>query len=192
MAPLPQNFTARIFFDYITGNAATSKEHTVAWRYSTSVLPALDMQAAFLGFLTALAPSNLIAGWRVLRVRTQAAGALFSFPQTVSVALAAFVGTSNASYPQNREAEEWSWQGRSGSSGRRVDFSLYGLGATPPVNFRYPTGAPSPAWVLSTVNWLNAPLGPDRPVTIDFSTPVWYSYVNEQANSYWEEQIRRG
>jgi len=192
VAALPQNNTPRIFFDYITGAQATSKEHTVAWRYDGAVLPVPDMQVGFLGFLSALTPNLFVPGWKVLRVRVQEAGALFSLPVGINNFLATFIGTGNAAYAQNREAEEWTWQGRSTTTGRRVDFSLYGLNTVAPPDFRYPVGTPSPAWVGAGVNYLNAFPNTNRPRVIDYTLPVWYQYVNEQNNSYWEEQIRRG
>lgn len=192
MAPLPQNNTARVFFDYITGNQPSSTEHTVAWRSTGPGTTNADVQNTFLGFLQALGAGTLMAGWRVLRVRVQEQGQNFSLPVPVVAGLAAFVGTNASTYPQNREAEEWVWSGRSATSGRRVDFSLYGLAPLVPANFRFPVGGSSPAWVAGTVNYLNGTSAPVGPLVIDFTEPTWYQYVNVQYNSYWEERIRRG
>jgi len=192
VAPLPANNTARIFFDYITGNQATSKEHTVAWRSTGPGTTHEDVQARFLEFLQVLSPGTFVQGWRVLRVRVQEQGADFSVPVPMIAGLAAFVGTFTGAYPQNREAEEWVWSGRSSTTGRRVDFSLYGIGTAFPVNFRYPAGGSSPNWVGPSIAFLNSADPPVGPLVIDFSKPTWYSYVNVQYNSYWEEQVRRG
>lgn len=192
MAPLPANNTARIFFDYITGNQSTSKEHTVAWRSAGPGTTHEDVQSAFHGFLQTLGANTFVAGWRVLRVRVQEQGADFSVPVPVIADLGTFVGTAAGNYAQNREAEEWVWSGRSATTGRRVDFSLYGIFTALPTNFRYPAGGSSPGWVAASIAYLNGQAPPVGPLVIDFSRPTWYSYVNVQYNSYWEEQIRRG
>lgn len=192
MAPLPANNTARIFFDYITGNQTTSKEHTVAWRSTGPGTTHEDVQSAFLGFLQTVGVNTFVAGWRVLRVRVQEQGADFSVPVPVIPDLGTFVGTAAGSYAQNREAEEWVWSGRSSTSGRRVDFSLYGIFTAFPANFRYPAGGSSPGWVADSIAYLNSLEPPVGPLVIDFTRPTWYQYVNVQYNSYWEEQIRRG
>lgn len=189
MAPLPPNTTGRIFFDYATA-ATAGVEHTVAWRVPLGEFSSTVVQDNFLAFLQAVGAGNLRVGWRVLRARYQEAGSDFSTPLGLTPGLAAFVGTSAVSFPANREAEEWTWQGRSPGTGRRVDFSLYGITTNPPANFRYPAGAGSPAWVGATVTALNNSSALGRPTTIDGSFPIWYQYVNFNANSYWERRLR--
>lgn len=189
MAPLPPNTTARVFFDYVTANTA-GVEHTVAWRMPEAVTEPEDVQAAFADFLTALGAATLRVGWRVLRARYQEPLSDFSFPVPLITALETFVGTSAVSFPTNREAEEWTWQGRSPSTGRRVDFSLYGITSAPPTNFRYPAGGASPAWVAATVNALQSFDLNGVPGVIDGSVATWYRYVNFNANSYWERRLR--
>lgn len=192
MAPLPANSTGRIFFDYVTGVQTTSKEHTVMWRFDPANQTQLQAQGAFLQFLTLMTAGNFRQGWKVIRVRVAQPYSDFSFPVAVDGSLAGFVGTNVSAYPQNREAEEWTWQGRSPTTGKRVDFSVYGISSAAPANFRYPVGAGSPAWVGQTVDLLNSFASTSAPLVIDGTRPIWYQYVNEQANSYWEGQIRRG
>lgn len=188
MAPLPPNTTSRVFIDYITGNAATSQEHTLAIRGFGPVTNTDDVQARFLGFVQAIGAGNLPAGWRVLRVRLQQAGSDFSLPVDRTAGVAAFVGTGSALAVWN-EPRELTWQGRSFTSGRRVDFSVYGIQAPASDNYRFPSGGGSPTWVAATVNYLNGnPVG--IWTTIDGTAPTWYPYVNVNYNSYWETRQR--
>lgn len=189
MAPLPANNTGRIFYDYVTANTA-GVEHTVAWRVPLGDFSSTVAQDEFLAFLQAVGAGTFRVGWRLIRARYQAAGAAFSTPLALNAGLTAFVGTNSVSYPAQREAEEWTWQGRSNTSGRRVDFSLYGLAVNPPSNFRYPAGGASPAFVALSVNRLNTQEALGRAVAIDGSSPTWYPYVNFNANSYWERRLR--
>lgn len=193
MAPLPQNNTARILFDYVTGNSSTSVEHTVAVRYDPLTTPAGNMQGHFYSVLNALGPGRFRVGWRVVRVRTQAAGANFSLPTDIIPPLDTFVGTLATGYVPRVEAVESTFQGRSFTSGRRVDFSLYRAAGDAEANFRVPGGeAGINAAVTNVVTTLNGFTldGQDAFITIDGSPATWYNYMNEQYNSYWEEQLR--
>lgn len=190
MAPLPQNNTHRMFFDYVTGNTTIATEHTMAVRYNPALRDVSDVQVDFLNFLQAITNGNLFQGWRVLRCRVQAAGSDFSLPVTVVATLASFVGTGAATPAGTDEAKEWTWQGRSNTTGRRVDISMYGISAAFPANFRFPAGGSSPAFVANTVNVLNAKAILGSFLTIDGSPPTYYSYVNGNFNSYWERRLR--
>lgn len=185
MAPLPQNNTARIFYDYITGNSATSREHTVAFRTNgEEENPATLMDGLFLAMLTGWGANQFRSGWKVLRARFQSAGAAFSTPYQPTAALLAFSGTGNdVAYSPSWEAIEDTIQGRSPSSGRRVDFSIYRANGPVDGTFRYgmPGGVQTALGQMVT-----AGLG----VVIDNSRPIWYTYVNQNFNSYWERALR--
>ena len=186
MAPLPPNATARYFIDYVTGNAATSREHTVQIRCSNETSPA-DAQTAFLALLNAMGTPRFGTGWRVLRVRFQQAGTDFSIPVTLDPALGSFVGTGGAVTPPN-EALELTFQGRSFTSGRRGDLSLYGTaGYNLATNYRLTPG--EAAWVGDAVAVLNSV---ETIVwrAIDGTRLTFYPYANWNFNSYWERKLR--
>lgn len=181
-----------MFVDYVTGNAATSTEHTFQVRFGGDGVVADDAQNFAYNLLNSIGAATFVAGWRVIRVRAQAANADFSLPVPVIPLLAGFAGTSAGAYPQNREAEEWTFQGRSQVTGRKVDISLYGIATSFPTNFRLPAGGSSPAWVAAAVNQLNNVAFADVGLAIDGTKPLWYQYVNANYNSYWEREKRVG
>lgn len=191
MAALPQNNTDRVFIDYITGNSSTSREHTLAIR-KNGATTAEDTQVRFLALLNAFGAASFRVGWRVLRVRLQLLGTDFSIPQLVDTGLAAFVGTFNTGYTPRVEAVEETFQGRSGTSGRRVDISLYRAATDAADNFRTPGGATGlPAVVRAVVSSLqlsSSTVGCF--LTIDGNVPTWYDYMNSNYNSYWEARSR--
>lgn len=186
MAPLPQNATARYFFDYVTGNAATSQNHTVQVRCSNETTPE-DAQEAFWSLLTAMGSARFGSGWRVIRVRYQAAGTDFSIPVTLGATLASFVGTGGNVSPPS-EAIELTFQGRSFTSGRRGDLSLYGtVGYSLTTNYRLTPGEAS--WVGDAVAVLNSV---ETIVwrAVDGTRLTFYPYANWNYNSYWERKLR--
>lgn len=186
VAALPQNNTTRIFFDYITGDLSTSQEHTVAVRLA----PGVDISSAqnyFYALLNAMGSARFNTGWRVLRVRVQAANSNFSVPAILSTNLTNFVGTGGAATPTS-EAVEWTYQGRSPTSGRRVDLSLYGV-ASISLNTQFrvsPTEAP---WLTGAIAVLQDTEG-QAFITIDGTPANWYPYLNWNYNSYWERELR--
>lgn len=186
MAQLPQNSTARYFFDYVTGNAATSQEHTVQMRVANPVTD-VAAQDGFLALLNAIGTARFGNGWRVLRVRYQASGSDFSVPIALTASLAAFVGTGGAVSPPS-EAIELTFQGRSRVSGRRGDLSLYGtVGYSLTTNYRLTPGEAS--WVGAAVLELNN-AAQGLWLAIDSTGLEWYPYANWNYNSYWERKLR--
>lgn len=191
MAALPENNTARIWFDYITGNLATSQEHTLLIRGFGPEVTTGDVQDYLFLFLSALGAANLRQGWRVQGVRLSQAGTNFSIPVPLVPDLASFVGTNTGSLAASEEAREWAWEGRSNTTGRRVSYSIFGIVGATPTNFRLVAGGASPTWVAASIAALgNASVPSTIGTTIDGSKPVWYSYVNVNYNSYWERRIR--
>lgn len=189
MAPLPANNTHRAFFDYVTGNSTTSREHTVAVRYDPARVDVADVQTRFLAVLQALTAANFRQGWRVIRVRIQAAGTNFSTPVSVISGLASFLGTATTpTYNARVEAVEWTMQGRSVSTGRRVDISLYTALADATGNFRYT--AADLSQVTATITALNTQSAAGAFLTIDGTAANWYAYFNANYNSYWESRSR--
>jgi hypothetical protein len=189
MAALPSNSTDRWFLDYVTGNINTSKEHTMSVRLGPD--GGVDGAASFfLSMLNGIGAANLWAGWKALRLRHQAAGTNFSVPAGLGTTLAAFVGTGvTTGYTVVAEALEMTVQGRSYTTGRRGDISLYGVKFTPS-DFRYAAGS-GPTW--NGQAWYDGINGLGQPaVTVDGSQLVFYPYVNFNYNSYWEGAIRRG
>ena len=191
MAPLPPQNTGRVYFDYVTGNAATSQEHTVMERFAVGVGFDLgDAQQALLDVLTTLGTTAFARGWRVTGVRLSQPGQVFSLPFPLIPALAAFVGAGTALTPYD-EAREVTFQGHSQTSGRRVDFSLYGIDGSTPDNFRVVGGgAGLSSLVSAAVAALNANSAAGYFVTIDGTAATWYDYINYNYNSYWEQEIR--
>lgn len=193
MAPLPPNSTNRLFFDYISGNLATSIRHTVAVRYDPADRDVGDVQEDFLNVLQALGASALREGWRVLGTRVQAAGAEVTLPVTTIVSLAGFVGSATGPYSRSVEAVEATFQGRSPTSGRRVDFSLYTAAFGVGDAFRYPVASSGfGATIAAALAELETASAAGSFLAIDGSAPSWYDYLNVQYNSYWESRIRRG
>lgn len=191
MAPLPQNSTARLFFDYVTGNATTSQEHTFAVRMSGTAGDIANVQERVRAVLIAMGTNSFRDGWRILGVRYQAAGTDFSNPVTLIANLVSFVGTSGGAYDPRMEAVEDTFQGRSTTSGRRVDFSLYRALSDAPSNFRWLGGTTGfPAAVRAGVTALNASVAVGAFIAIDGSAVVWRDYLNANYNSYWERRIR--
>jgi hypothetical protein len=183
MAPLPPNSTGRVWFDYVTGVGATSQEHSVMFRISDFDTDGDSWSTGFLGVLNGFGAGAFREGWKVLRGRVSAPGSNISLPFTPNAALRAFLGTAVAGGTAVAEALEDTVQGRSLTTGRRVDFSLYkGTGFVDPT-FRY--GAP-PA-LLTALSSLNIyGLG----AVIDGTLASWYTYVNQNYNSYWERELR--
>lgn len=193
MAPLPPNSTPRVYFDYISGNAATSKAHTASLRMNQGTFDQAQVQALFAAVLASMGQDSFRVGWKVTSVRVQQANSSFSLPVPLIPGLSSFQGTNAGAWTENQEAIEWTFQARSGASGRRVDFSLFGVYVTIPTNFRYVAGAVgSPAWVGNVVGLLNnTSTYPQLPVAVDGTRATFYPYVNANYNSYWEGEIRR-
>lgn len=185
MAPLASNLTDRWFMDYVTGNASTSVEHTMQLRLGSNA--GIDgASAAFLAILQGFGASRLWTGWRVIRLRYQAAGTNFSIPVTPGTTLAAFTGSASvAGRNEASEAIEVTAQARSVSTGRRVDLSLYGYAAQYLGAFR--ATPPDPA-VVGMIGALNGLVNPA--LAADGSQVVWYNYLNFNYNSYWERRKR--
>lgn len=191
MAPLPQNNTDRWFLDYVTGTGPTSAEHTMSVRLGPDA--GVDgASGVFLGVLNGIGSANLWAGWKPIRMRLQKAGTKFSLPVGMGSALSAFIGTgSNQDYRATTEALELTWQGRSFTTGRRVDLSLYGFRQTGILGeFRYTSAAFAPGGAV--VASLSAQTGASAPLAIDGTEVTWYEYTNFNYNSYWEGRIRKG
>lgn len=191
MAPLPQNTTARVFFDYVTGDTEFSQEHTLGIRVAVTD-PATDLpdiQDAVLELLDAIGSNQFWENWRILRCRYQAEGANFSLPVDLNTALGAFVGTGNAATSFREECQEWSIPGRGFQNGRRGRLVLYGLATGAPGDLRLtPTDQ---AWVAFVVGFLNGwPGEPPAFLMIDGDPGVYYPYVNFNYNSHWERALR--
>lgn len=159
-------------------------------RFTPATGTVADAQTVLGNLLGAIGAANFRQGWRPLRARASASGSNFSVPVALIAPLSSFVGTNGNAYSPRRETEEWTLQGRSTASGRRVDISLYGISTAFPDNFRLPVGGSSPAWVGSVVAFLNGPGAVSAPLAIDGTQAIWYSYINANQNSYWERQKR--
>lgn len=195
MAALPSNNTDRVFFDYVTGNLATSREHTCAVRFSLADNTVEAVQGIFLDLLGALGASNFRNGWRVLRTRVQYATTNVSLPYALEGTLGAFVGTGGSpTYNARYETVEDTFQGRSSSSGRRVDFSLYRAMDDSESTFRVEAGLSGFGIVVGqAVATLNSYAPNGVFITIDgTANTIWYPYMNRNYNSYWERRSRLG
>lgn len=195
MAPLPANNTGRVFFDYVTGTATTSREHTTAIRYNALSITTLGVQIAFFDVLSAFGATNFRVGWKVIRARWQGAGTNVTLPLTLDSTLGAFEGTgSNPPYNPRYETVEDTFQGRSPLTGRRVDFSLYRAMDDSDGSFRVEAGGSGfPLVVAAAVAVLNGYPEQGTFVTIDGTDgALWYPYMNRNYNSYWERRSRLG
>lgn len=192
--PLPivaPNNTARLFVDYITGAQPSSAEHTLMCRYDQSRLTASDAADGIGRLLMAIGAANLRAGWKVLRLRNASQGNDFSVPVTMPSAITSFVGTANINYNARLETVEETFQGRSASTGRRVDVSLYRAMADCDASFRVlASGSGVGSMVTAIVGRLNADVFAGHWLAVDGSGPVWSSYMNQNYNSYWERRLR--
>lgn len=188
---LPENLTDRTFVDYVTGAGPGAVEHTFQMRSTPGALDASDSQQRILAVLSAYGAGSFWAGWRVVRIRFQAAGTTVTLPQSIIPALASFVGTAAGSQPNNAPIE-LSFQGRSATTGRRVDLSLFGAGINPadvPAGYRVPV-TPGVGPYGAVIAALGA--DPNAFITKDITSPSWYPYVNVNFNSYWERRARLG
>jgi hypothetical protein len=190
------NATNRYWVDYVTGNiAGVSREHSVMLRIAAGEQSVADVAAQgaaiFLSFLTAIAATSFRTGWRVIRTRVATAGNDFSLPVTPPQALSDFAGLNTGNqWNVPMEAVQYTWVGRSFTTGKRARLSLYGiqLGNTGTVdaNFRFTSGEGT--WVNASSQVLTAAGGL---CCVDGSQAGWYPYVNVQYNSFWERAIRR-
>lgn len=183
MAPLPTNNTAVLFVDYTTGGAA----HTVQLRVPASqgVNVGLGVMAAFLMALQGVLPN----AWAVTGTRYRAQNSNLTLPVAPG-ALDGFVGTGGAQVVRANEALEFVWVGRSPSTGRRWELSLYGIRLSAPDDFRYSTSNMPPSLATATDTLISASAAAEI-VSIDGDEPIVYPYVNVNYNSYWESRLRR-
>lgn len=194
MAPLAENLTHRVYFDYVTGyEAGVSQNHTVMFRANAELLindAQLGLQARFAAIIQAMTNSNFRVGWGVTGVRVSEAGSLISLPVDKIPALATFIGQNNAAgWFVPNEAIQYRFEGRSPVSGRRVSLSLYGLFIDDRIDKGFRIYTSELATLGATIDALTDPEGV-RPVCRDNTLPTFYRYLNCQYNSYWERQLR--
>lgn len=190
MAPLPPSSTNRLFLDYITGGV-NGVEHTLQVRYPGADRTANAAQAAVLALMNIFTNGRMRTGWRFLRARTALAGEEFTGVAPLIAGLQSFAGTNSTAYDRSLEARELTFQGRGIGSPRRVDLSIFGLGAgTPtPSTFRESVSASGFGAVIgSAVSFLNSAQCPF--LAIDGTQPQWYSYANLSFNRYWTNRLR--
>ena len=191
MAALPQNTTTRLFYDYTTGDATVSQQHTLAQRVYGTTENLAAAQIIMYAVLSAIGASGFRDGWSIQQARLQVANTNFSVPIALHSTLAAFVGTAVGPWSLEDEAREFTFQGRSPVSGRHVDFSLYGLQLARGETFRVTAAFEPSNWVANVLEVLNdADNGSVAFTAIDGSRALWYGYSNWQYNSYWEGELR--
>lgn len=189
MAPLPDNLTRRVYFDYISSSVTLlAKPHTCMWRDAFDLVDAgaAAIQAKFLSFLQAYTVAGFWTGWQVVGVRVSEGNTDFSVPVPIAAGLAAFIGTGvTGAAPVSAAAIEQVWLGRSPLTGVRTRFSLYGRAVPQITDFR----DSSSAQTIAAVGILNAAVAP-RLVAADNTVATWYPYANLNYNSYWESELR--
>jgi len=189
MAPVANNLSRRVYFDYVTStNAPVAQEHTIMWRtaFDTPDPGAANAQAKMLAFLSAYTVSSFWVGWRITGVRVSEGGQTFSVPAVLSGALAAFVGTfSTAAAVLSSAAIEVVHVGRSPITGVRSRFSMYGQAYASITDFRLTSGAN----LLAAIAELNDAT-PTILVAADNTRVTWAQYSNLNYNSYWESELR--
>lgn len=191
MAPLPANSTSRLFLDYVTSDLASATEHTLQVRFTGGQGNLSNAFARAFAFINAGGTTFYRSGWRVIRARFSGEGQDFSVPVTLTTELANFVGTGSNTYQPRYEAVEITYQGRSGTTGRRVDVSLYTALGDAALNFRLPAGPTGlAAAVQAQVAALNGSVAAGAFIAVDGSNANWYPYANFNYNSYWERRSR--
>lgn len=189
MAPLPDNLTRRVFFDYVTSiTAVVAQNHTAMLRFAFDTIDtnAVAAQTKFLDFLTALGAANLWQGWTVTGVRVSEGGTVISTPVPILPALDAFVGTAPTTGALvSSAAIEQVMVGRSPLTGVRGRFSLYGRAFINIGDFRDTASGQMTAGIAA----LNSNAGA-LPVAADNTRLTWYQYFNFNYNSYWERELR--
>ncbi len=188
----PNAFTGRCIVDYTTGDDPTSRTHSFMWRYNPSLSDPADLGGATLQLLQALGANNLRQGWRVVRLRLSPINDPNSYPIPLGSGLSSFVGTATSPYTPRVEAVETRFVGRSFVTGRKVGLSIFRAVADAEASFRIEAGTSGFAQaVANVVAFLNSQAAQfARFITIDGTAPTWYSYANEQYNSYWERRAR--
>jgi hypothetical protein len=185
MTALPQNTTSRWFLDYLSNNQPTGQEHTMSLRLSTNG-SASAANAKFLQLLTAMGVANLRAGWRPIRLRYQAALSDFSLPVAMVSGLSSFLGTASiAGYNVVQETIQYSWAARSVTTGRRAAISVF---VTPTAGLNALRSVAAP-WATTVVSALNDNTN-GAVICVDGSEVEFYPYMNINANSYWEREMR--
>ena len=183
MAPLADNLTRRVYFDYVTSTTAiVAQEHTCMWRtaFDTPDPNAVNAQTKFLAFLNQYGAAGFWTGWQVTGVRVSEGGNNFSVPVPLTAGLDAFVGTgSTASAIVSSAAIEAVFVGRSPLTGRRSRFSIYGRAFVNIGDFRDSAAGPT----LGAVAELNDET-PILLVALDNTRSTWAQYNNFNYNSY--------
>lgn len=189
MAPLPDNLTRRVYFDYVTSTTAlVAQQHTAMLRFAFDTVDtnAVAAQTKFLNFLAAIGAAGFWVGWRVTGVRVSQGGQVISTPVPLLSGLASFVGTaSTATAIVSSAAIEQVAVGRSPTTGVKGRFSIYGRAFANIGDFRDTAGAST----LSAIAELNSNAGA-LPVAADNTRLTWYQYFNFNYNSYWESALR--
>lgn len=180
--PLPPSNTTRYFVDYTTGRVA----HTVMFRAAAGVS---DTQAdGAINFVLSILMPVCPTTWQVTGCRKALAGSDVTLPVTLTFT-DALVGTNGNGLLEEHEPREHRWVGRGVSTGRQVAFSIYGIRQDFLADYRVNSGEGAITWVADTVAALNA--GSGMFVTIAGDPSIWYPYVNQNNNSYWETDARR-
>lgn len=187
MAPLPQNSTNRMFYDYISQTGGV--EHTFACRFADG-LTHTQVHEQVYQFLSAGTTSQFLTGWQMVRARVQNAGTNFTTPVVLSPDLSGFVGTGGA-VADWLEPLEVRFVGRAFASGRRATVPLFGLaGINASSNYRIEF--PDAAYVNLGAMWAELDSQSTTFVAIDGNAVTYYPYVDWQFNSYWEREVRSG
>lgn len=179
MAPLPQNNTARVIYEYSWPHG--DGQFQVRYEENTGSVGAVDSYV--LGFLSALDPL-LSANWTITGQRFQRAGSSISLP----VPPISFTSTAGDTADEAKRPLELSFQGRS-EGGRKASLSIYGTRITVPAIYRILYGVL--ADVDAVLDYLQNNGQPSVPRAIDGEYITWYRYVNLNYNSYYERQARK-
>lgn len=180
MAPLPENNTGVVFFDYI----ANGREHTTQFRYDGPGAPPTGFAASLFDFFDA-AGYFMPEDWIAVAWRYRAEGTNITLPL-----LDALPTLEGANTPSNSEAPAFvSFIGRS-TLGSRARVYLIGAGLTPASETGaasdYRLTAAEATQVLTAIQQLA--LVDVR--AIDSAPIAWKSYVNLGYHAYWQRRVR--
>lgn len=190
MAPLPDTNTGRAWIDYHTGGGVTSQQHSVMIRFNTDTGGNFAGALSVLGLiLTSVGAGNYFTGWQADSARYALPGSAISLPAPLPAGLASFVGTGQAVATLAEQAREVKFVGRGPFTGRKVNFSLYGLNNAQfaAADFRIDRSAENFVGdVLDVIEEMDT----GYLVTIGLDRATYYEYANWQYNSYWEGELR--
>lgn len=178
MAPLPENFTARLFVDYNDG----VNNHTISMRYNEGEV-SKEAAVVMMDGLFAAA-DGLLYEVTIIGARYQLASESVTNP----VAWTGAATYGDGAMPVVQAPREVRFLGRS-PDGRKVSWSFFGANITTPDDWRLGSG--ENADVAAVIAYIESEIPNLGFLAIGALKPLVYPYADVNYNSYWE-QAQRG